>query len=55
MVLFGVSRWRVGFVNIRVGGRRTRYSWSTERVGVETGIELIVIYVGRVCDLGRGG
>jgi hypothetical protein len=55
LVLFGVSRRRVGFVDIRVGGRRTGYSWSTERVGLEAGIELIVIDVGRVCDLGRGG
>ena len=55
MVLFVVSRQRMGFKNIRVGGRRTSYSWTTERVGVEAGIELIVIHVGRVLALGRGG
>jgi len=54
MVLFGVSRQRVGFVNIRVGGRRASYSWTTESVGAEAGVGLIVICVGRVFGLGRG-
>ena len=31
------------------------YSWSAERVGLEARIELIVIYVGRVNNLGKGG
>ena len=54
-MLLGVSRRRVGFVNIRVGGGRTGYSWSTERVGFEARIELITIYVGRMSDFGGGG
>lgn len=54
-MLFDVSRGRVGFVDIRVGGRRTGYPCSTERIGVEARIELIAIYVGGVGDLGRGG
>ena len=54
-MLFVVSRQRVGFKNIRIRGRRTSYSWTTERVGVEAGIELVVIHVGGVFALGRGG
>jgi len=47
--------WRgVGFVDIRVGGGRAGHSWSTKGVGLEAGIELVVIDIGRVCNLGRG-
>lgn len=54
-MLFGVSLRRVGFVDIRVGARRAGYSWSTERVALEAGIELIIIDKRSTCDLGRGG
>lgn len=54
-MLFDVSRRMVGFMDLRVGGRRASYSWSTERVCLEARVEFIAIYVGGVCELGRGG
>jgi hypothetical protein len=53
-VLFDVPRGRVEFVGIGLGAGRTGYSRSAEGVGLESGVELIVVNVGRVCDLGRG-
>lgn len=52
-MFFSVSQGSVGFVNLRVGGRRAGYSRSTKRIGLEAGIEFISIDVGGVCDLGR--
>ena len=54
LVLFGVSRRGEGFMDISVGCRRTGNPWSTERIGIEAGIELIVADVSKVSDLGRG-